>query len=72
MKYKIAERINMGAEWTMRFTTSDKLDVTSKEGLQLNDPYGVKSKGLKNRDSYSWLVLYVSYDMFPKYRKCNN
>lgn len=72
VKYKIAERINMGAEWTMRFTTSDKLDVTSKEGLQLNDPYGVKSKGLKNRDSYSWLVLYVSYDMFPKYRKCNN
>lgn len=72
VKYKVAERINVGAEWTMRFTTSDRLDVTNKEGLQLEDPYGIKSKGLKNKDCYSWLMLYVSYDMFPKYRKCNN
>ena len=72
VKYKLAERLNVGAEWSMRFTTSDKLDVTSKDGLQLNDPYGIDGKGLKNKDSYSWLMLYVSYDMFPKYRKCNN
>lgn len=72
VKYKLAERFNVGAEWSMRFTTSDKLDVTSKDGLQLNDPYGIDGKGLKNKDSYSWLMLYVSYDMFPKYRKCNN
>ncbi len=72
VKYKAAERVNVGAEWTMRFTTSDKLDVVSISGLQLDDPYGIKSKGLKNKDSYSWLMVYVSYDMFPKYRKCNN
>jgi hypothetical protein len=72
VKFKVVERVNIGAEWTVRFTTSDKLDVTNKEGLQLNDPYGIKSKGLKNKDTYSWLMLYVSYDMFPKYRKCNN
>ena len=72
VKYKLAERLNVGAEWSMRFTTSDKLDVTSKDGLLLNDPYGIKGKGLKNKDSYSWLMLYISYDMFPKYRKCNN
>lgn len=72
VKYKVAERINMGAEWTMRFTISDRLDVTNKDGLQLNDPYRIKGRGLKNKDSYSLLMLYVSYDMFPKYRKCNN
>ena len=72
VKYKLAERINMGVEWTMRFTTSDRLDVVSTSGLMLDDPYGIESKGLKNKDSYSWLMLYVSYDMFPKYRKCNN
>lgn len=72
VKYKLADRINVGVEWTMRFTTSDKLDVTNTEGLQLDDPYGINSKGLKNKDSYSWLMLYVSYDMFPKYRRCNN
>ena len=72
VKYKLAERINVGAEWTIRFTTSDRLDVVNVSGLMLDDPYGIESKGLKNKDSYSWLMLYVSYDMFPKYRKCNN
>ena len=72
VKYKLAERVNVGAEWTMRFTTSDRLDVVNTLGLMLDDPYGIESKGLKNKDAYSWLMLYVSYDMFPKYRKCNN
>ena len=72
VKYKLADRLNVGAEWTMRLTTSDRLDVTNAEGLQLNDPYGIVSGGGKNKDCYSWLMLYVSYDMFPKYRKCNN
>lgn len=72
VKCKVADRINIGTEWTMRFTTSDRLDVTTTTGLMLDDPYGIDSKGLKNKDSYSWLMLYVSYDMFPKYRKCNN
>lgn len=72
VKYKLAHRLNVGAEWTIRFTTSDKLDVTNATGLQLDDPYGIEGEGLKNKDSYSWLMVYVSYDMFPKYRKCNN
>ena len=72
VKYKFAERINMGVEWTMRFTTSDRLDVTSAEGLVLDDPLGIDSKGFKNKDCYSLLMLSVSYDLFPKYRKCNN
>ena len=65
VKYKLANRVNCGAEWTMHFTTSDKFD-------ELDDPYGIESKGIKNKDSYSLLMVYVSYDMFPKYRKCNN
>lgn len=72
VKYKLADRLNVGAEWSMRFTSSDRLDVTKATGLQLDDPYGIEGKGLKNKDCYSWLMLYVSYDMFPKYRKCNN
>lgn len=72
VKYKLAERLNIGAEWTMRLTTSDKLDVSTSNGLQLNNPYEIKGRGLKNKDSYSWLFAYISYDLFPKYRKCNN
>lgn len=72
VKFKAAPRVNIGAEWSMHFTLSDKLDVTRKEGLQLNDPYRIKGKGLKNKDSYLLLVLFVTYDLFPKCKECNN
>lgn len=72
VKYKLADRVNVGAEWAMRFTTSDKLDVTRLEGTVLDDPYQIASKGIKNKDCYSMLIAYISYDLFPKYRKCNN
>lgn len=73
VKYKWRERVNVGLEWTMRFTWSDKLDVTNKEGLQLSEPYGIQNGSIfKNRDCYSYTLLYITYDLFPKYRKCNN
>ena len=71
VKYKLRERLNIGFEFTMRFSLSDKLDVTSKDGLQLNDPYQIKGKGFKNKDSYSFAVLFLTYDLFPKCKDCN-
>ena len=72
VKYKLKPRVNVGAEWTMRFTTTDNLDVSSEEAKQLNHPYGIASSGFKNKDCYSFLMLFVTYDLCPKYRKCNN
>lgn len=71
VKYKVSRRLNVGCEFTMRFTLSDKLDVTHKEQLQLNNPYEIKGKGLKNKDSYSFTLLYITYDLFPKCKECN-
>lgn len=65
VKYKLAERLNIGLDWTMRFATSDKLDG-------IKDPYRIKSGFLKNKDTYCWTMMYVSYDICPKLRKCNN
>ena len=65
IKYKVAERWNAGLDWTMRFATSDKLDGIS-------DPYRIKSGFMKNKDTYCWTMFYVSYDICPKLRKCNN
>lgn len=65
IKYKLRPRMNVGIDWSMRFTMSDKLD-----GIE--DPYRIKSGFMKNKDSYSWTMLYLSYDLCPKYRKCNN
>ena len=71
VKYKLKPRVNIGFEWTMRFSTTDKLDATP-EGTQLKDPYGIKSVFLKNKDTYSFAMFFITYDMFPKRRKCNN
>ena len=65
VKYKFRPRWNVGLDWSMRFSMSDKLD-----GIE--DPYKVKSGFLKNKDSYSWTMVYISYDLCPKYRKCAN
>ncbi len=71
VKYKLKERWNLGLEWSIRFTTTDALDVSEPSGVQLNDPYGIKSSGFKNKDCYSWTTFYVTYDLFPKCKTCN-
>lgn len=71
VKYKVRPRLNIGLEWTMRFSTSDNLDDTGGS-TTLAHPYGIKSVGLKNKDCYSFTMVYVTYDLSPKYRKCNN
>lgn len=65
VKYKLKDRVNIGIDWTMHFSMSDELDGIS-------DPYSIESGFLKNKDSYSFTMFYISYDLCPKYRKCNN
>lgn len=71
VKYKLKPRVNVGAEWTFRFTTTDALD-TRGGWRQLDQPYGIKSTGFKNKDCYSYLMLFVTYDMLPKCKTCHN
>ena len=71
VKYKFAPRWNVGCEFSMRFTNTDKLDVTSKTETGLEDPYGIKGSSFKNKDCYSVIALMVSYDLFPKCDNCN-
>lgn len=72
LKWKVIPRLNIGCELTYRFTFSDNLDVTGGTGAVLDDPYGIESGFLKNNDGYSFLSISVTYDLSPKYRKCNN
>lgn len=65
VKYKLKDRVNVGVDWTMHFSMSDDLDG-------IGDPYSIKSGFLKNKDSYGLTMFYISYDLCPKYRKCNN
>lgn len=66
VKYKMADRLNLAAEWAMHITTSDGLDG-------IKDPYGIESSGLfKNTDCYSHLRVSLSYDLWAKCRTCHN
>ena len=72
LRYKLSERVNIGLEWTMRFSTSDRLDVTGQYGTALENPFMIKGKGIKNKDSYSFTMLYVTFDVFRRPCNCND
>ena len=65
IKYKLGQRMNLTAEWVIRFSLSDKLDGR-------DDVYGIKSSGLfKNTDCYSVLQIALTYDLWAKCKTCN-
>ena len=66
VKYKLADRINLGLEWSIHFSMSDHLDGKP-------DPYSIKSSGMfKNTDCYSALQATISYSFMAKCRTCHN
>lgn len=64
VKYKVAPRLNLGLDWLMHFSLSDKLDG-------LDAPLGIKSSGFRNKDHYSALTLTLTYDLNPRCPTCN-
>jgi len=71
IRYKLSERVNLGLEWSMRFSTSDRLDVGADTSVSMADPFLIKGKGIKNKDSYSFTMLYVTFDVFKRPCHCN-
>ena len=67
VKYKIANRLNVGCEFTMRKLFGDSFD--SKD---LNDPMGVNSSFFKNKDWYSTFLLSLTWDFGPRDKACMN
>ena len=70
-RYKLLPRLNIGLEWSFNFTTCDRLD-DSAATTHLSDPYGIESGMFKNKDCYTKTFVFITYDIAPKYRKCNN
>lgn len=64
LKYKVGRRLNLGLEWRIHLTPSDKL-----EGLEA--PLFIKSGGFRNKDHYSFTMLTLTYDLAPKCPTCN-
>ena len=66
MKFKISQRLNLNAEFSMTKVFGDKID--SKE---LTDLYQIKSSFLKNTDWFSTLTVGISYEFGPRCVTCN-
>ena len=66
VKYKVNERLNLGLEFLMKKVFSDRLD-----GVQLEDPYTIKSSFVKNTDWYSTLSFTISYEFSKRCAQCN-
>ncbi|MCM1368991.1 MAG: porin family protein [Candidatus Amulumruptor caecigallinarius] len=65
-KFKPALRWNLGLEFLMKKTFSDKLD-----GEVLADPLGIKSSFMKNTDWYSTVTLTISYEFSKRCAVCH-
>ena len=69
-KYKLKNRINIGAEWSIRKLFSDRLDVSGGNEL-LDNPYGIESSLIKNKDWYSMFTIGITYEFGLRYCNCN-
>lgn len=65
-KYKLNRRLNLGLEFLMKKTFTDRLD-----GEMLADPLGIKSSFMKNTDWYSTLTVTLSYEFSKRCATCN-
>lgn len=70
-KYKIKNRLNIAVEYSMRKLFSDDFDATQPaQGWSLNQPYGIGSSFLKNRDGYSTAMICLTWDFGMKEDPC--
>jgi hypothetical protein len=72
VKYKIINRLNIGCEFSVRKLFGDGLDVTNESNKLLNNPYGIGSSVMKNKDWYSLLLFSVTWDFGPCNQQCNS
>lgn len=66
LKYKVNKRVNLGVEWIMKKTLSDKID-----GENLADPYQIKHSFMKNTDWYNTLTFTISYEFSRRCKECH-
>lgn len=66
VKYKVADRWNLGLEFAMHKVLCDHVD-----SQDLKDPYKIPSSVLKNTDWFSTLVFTVTYDFGFRTLPCN-
>lgn len=65
MKFKLSDRVNMGAYWMVTKALTDKLDY-------VDDPLGLNRGFWNNRDWYSTAQIYISINFLKFCAPCRN
>jgi len=72
LKYKIAHRLNLAAELSIRKLFRDDLDVTNTDNAILDDPYQTGNNLFKNNDWYALILLSLTWDFGLRCTTCNS
>lgn len=71
-KVKLKNRLNFAVECSVRKLFGDDFDVTHKaQEWDLNQPYGIGSSLLKNRDWYSITTICLTWDFGRREDPCH-
>ena len=71
-KYKVKNRMNIGIEFSMRKLFGDGLDVTENTSVwNLDNPYNIESSPLKNKDWYSFTMIFLSWEFRLRKDPCH-
>ena len=65
VKFKLSNRVNMGANWIVTKTFSDRVD-------DVDNPLGLNKGVWNNRDWYSTAQIYLSINFYKKCTPCRN
>ena len=71
-KYKLKNRMNIGIEFSMRKLFDDDFDVIEKTtGWNLDKPFNIESSFLKNRDWYSFTMIFLTWEFGTREDPCH-
>ncbi|MDD4777548.1 MAG: DUF6089 family protein [Fermentimonas sp.] len=62
-KYKVRNRVNIGVEFSMRKLFADHFEA-------LDNPYGIRSSMLKNKDWYSLTMIFLTWEFSSRTDPC--
>ncbi len=73
VKYKLRDRLNLGFEFSFRKLFSDSFDSPDRNSKpNLDNPYGIESSMLKNKDWYSLTMITLTWDFGLRVCPCLN
>ncbi|MDH8702644.1 hypothetical protein M2138_002012 [Dysgonomonadaceae bacterium PH5-43] len=70
VKYKLKNKLNIGAEFVSHRLFSDSFDARSYGDITLEDPYSIKSGIFKNKDWYNTFLISITWEFGIRDYRC--